>query len=312
MGRAKKRKAASEEAGEAPAAPALITDGGVTEMERERAALIARNRERLLALGIPSLVTELGGGKAAAAAAKKQQKKKAAEAWGKEGDEDWGPRPKRRRGGKAEQPTRRSRRLQEAEEHQKEEEEHEKERFGRELGKFAVEGECPRCGKVLEKGQRQHLQTCTGAKPKPKREPREPGARREDALSGLTEEERRDRHKVLLARMAQLHLDGLIEMTHENAKFVVLGSKGNHYTITLKDDKHTCGCLDYRFRRHNCKHILLVLSQLGIEDRPQEWRSAVGAKMDELLEQKREREAAEARAPPLPRAAAELVGMKFV
>lgn len=34
----------------------------------------------------------------------------------------------------------------------------EKERFERELGQFAVEGECPRCGRVLEKGQRQHLQ----------------------------------------------------------------------------------------------------------------------------------------------------------
>lgn len=27
---------------------------------------------------------------------------------------------------------------------------------------------------------------------------------------------------------------------------MVLGSKNNHYTITLKDDKHTCTCLDYR------------------------------------------------------------------
>ena len=31
-------------------------------------------------------------------------------------------------------------------------------------------------------------------------------------------EERQDRHKVLLARMAQLHLDGLVDMTHEHAK----------------------------------------------------------------------------------------------
>lgn len=43
-----------------------------------------------------------------------------------------------------------------------------------------------------------------------------------------------------------------------------------------------------------------------------QWRSAVNAKMDELLEQKREREAAEARAPPVPRAAAEQVALKFV
>lgn len=221
-------------------------------------------------------------------------------------------------------------------------------------------------------------------------------------------------------------------------RFVVLGSKGNHYTVTLKDDRHTCGCLDYRawlllargrlacgarlrpgqadppppalvhhpalvqgrvlrknqpgtegnrsvwakllcagssaisgmrlvhapthagFRRHHCKHIMLVLSQLGIEEQPQEvglapnqalarevwvtdggqppergnpssrnvhwmvhrpmqrhaptlqWRSAVNAKMDELLEQKREREAVEARELPVPRAAAEQVALNFV
>lgn len=45
---------------------------------------------------------------------------------------------------------------------------------------------------------------------------------------------------------------------------------------------------------------------------PPQWRSAVDARMDELLEQKREREAAEARAPPVPRAAAEQVALKFV
>lgn len=144
-----------------------------------------------------------------------------------------------------------------------------------------------------------HLQSCTGTKPKPKREPREAGVRQEDALAvraahlpltrrracstrvvgglcrrvllhhrpppaatwpwlcrpclalvlphppggtlpawqnttclanpassprpslfpqDLTQEERQDRHKVLLARMAQLHLDGLVDMTHEHAK----------------------------------------------------------------------------------------------
>ncbi|KAL4445856.1 hypothetical protein ABPG77_009055 [Micractinium sp. CCAP 211/92] len=304
MGRAKKRSAMDEEGG-ALGAPAAIADGDMTELERERAAIIARNRERLLALGIPSLVTELGGSKAAAAA-KKRKEKGLAEAGGKGGDEEWGPRPKRRQGAQPEKPTRRSRRLQQAEEHQKEEEENEKQRFERELGQFVVEGECPRCGKALEKAHRQHLQVCRAERG------RGQGLAWTHPLQGLTREERQDRHKVLLARMSQLHLDGLIEMTQENAKFVVLGSKGNHYTITLKDDKHTCACLDYHFRRHNCKHIMLVLSQLGIEEQPQEWRSAVNAKMDELLEQKREREAAEARAPPVPRAAAEQVALKFV
>lgn len=36
------------------------------------------------------------------------------------------------------------------------------EKFDRELGEFVVEGKCPRCGRVMERGHRQHLQSCTG------------------------------------------------------------------------------------------------------------------------------------------------------
>jgi hypothetical protein len=43
---------------------------------------------------------------------------------------------------------------------------------------------------------------------------------------------------------------------------------GNHYTVTLTDPSHTCTCPDYRFRRHDCKHISLCLQQLGVFERP--------------------------------------------
>lgn len=42
------------------------------------------------------------------------------------------------------------------------------------------------------------------------------------------------RLRVLAHACLQVTLDGLIEFTDEHAKFVVLGSKGNPYTILLK------------------------------------------------------------------------------
>ena len=38
-------------------------------------------------------------------------------------------------------------------------------------------------------------------------------------------------------------------------RFVVLGSTKNHYNVTLSDVRQTCQCVDFRIRRHNCKHI---------------------------------------------------------
>ncbi|PSC67876.1 ring finger domain-containing [Micractinium conductrix] len=274
-----------QRAGAYPLAAAAPADGS-TEMERERAAIIARNRERLLALGIPSLRTQLegSGGGGSGGGGKKAGGGKAAKK-AKKGGDAAGRAP--RSGQPAEEhPTRRSRRLQDAAEHPKVKPETAEERFGRELGLFVVDGECPRCGRTMEKGHKQHLEGCSGRAPRADRP-----ARRDEALQGLSAEERQDRHKVLEARMKQLHLDGLVELGQEAAKFMVLGSKNNAYTISLNDTKHTCQCLDYRFRRHNCKHILLVLSQLGVEECPGEWRAAVEQRMDELLEQKREREA---------------------
>lgn len=51
----------------------------------------------------------------------------------------------------------------------------------------------------------------------------------------------------------------------------MLGSTGKHYTVTLEDERQACECADYRFRRHHCKHLRLVLQQLGIPDSPETW-----------------------------------------
>lgn len=51
-----------------------------------------------------------------------------------------------------------------------------------------------------------------------------------------------------------------------SAEFVVIGSKGNHYRVVLGGDRHTCGCMDWKLRgrQRHCKHICLLLDQLGL------------------------------------------------
>lgn len=51
----------------------------------------------------------------------------------------------------------------------------------------------------------------------------------------------------------------------------MLGSTGSKYHVTLAEDKRTCQCMDFRIRRRDCKHIKLVLQQLGISASPGDW-----------------------------------------
>lgn len=48
--------------------------------------------------------------------------------------------------------------------------------------------------------------------------------------------------------------------SEEEATYVVLGSTGSVYYVTLKcNERSKCSCIDARIRSHNCKHILFVL-----------------------------------------------------
>lgn len=49
---------------------------------------------------------------------------------------------------------------------------------------------------------------------------------------------------------------------------------GKHYKVTMTDEKRTCQCVDHRIRKHDCKHIRLLLQTMGISDSPGEWFSA--------------------------------------
>ena len=58
-------------------------------------------------------------------------------------------------------------------------------------------------------------------------------------------------------------------------RFAVIGSTGRHYNVELADDRHTCQCPDFRVRHRACKHIKLVLQQLGISEDSKDWHKVL-------------------------------------
>lgn len=212
--------------------------------ELERLKLIARNRARLIALGIPSAVKELSALIPAPRATSHRSKK-----------------PKVHK--EPQEPTRRSARLQPGSSVGSSQLPPSVEP-GSELALFMIDGECPRCGRVSTRGHREHLSRCHG-----------PVVLSEEEIKAQAEEmKRRDKDKL-----RALELGGLVDLTEEQALFIVVGSTGNHYKIKFSDGekKRSCTCLDHRFRRHDCKHIRLVLQQLGLDkdEEKEKWREAV-------------------------------------
>ncbi len=145
----------------------------------------------------------------------------------------------------------------------------------------------------------------------------------------------RDRARRQKGKLQALELNGLVDFTDGHAKcaglhaptssiaqlnmgsrpgrewrlspcmlrrFVVLGSTGKHYTITLAASP-ACECMDFRYdaianraastalemhadhvssfrlRRRICKHIRLVLVELGIEEDPSAWHQVLNGRM---------------------------------
>ncbi|PNW76622.1 hypothetical protein CHLRE_11g467743v5 [Chlamydomonas reinhardtii] len=76
-------------------------------------------------------------------------------------------------------------------------------------------------------------------------------------------------------KLRELEVQGLAAFDEDSATFNVCGSTGNTYTVTLSNGKPHCSCPDHRFRRHDCKHIKLVLAKLRIQRRPKDWFEAV-------------------------------------
>ena len=206
------------------------TDAGeeLNAYERARAELIARNRERMRSMGL------LGGG--AAAAAIRQGKAKASK------PKQPRPRPPR---ATPQAPTRASERLR---------------------------------GEKTEGSTREEE---TEREPSPPPPPRWT----EEQLREL----RRDQELKMSERLSDLELSGLIDASPGVAHFAIVGAhhkgqKRKHYKVTLEggggggngnskskktSSTSSCECVDFRIRRRkyggHCKHIKLVLTQLGIQ-----------------------------------------------
>jgi len=180
---------------------------------------------------------------------------------------------------------RRSSRLRQAAENPKPKVEDTEDPFERELGEFTVNGECPKCKSVLQRGLKRHLEHCTGV-PRSRTSGSSAAYRDLDKklIAALPEEDRTDADKRMLARTKALKLNCLKEYDpKEKAVFWVTGSQGNNYVVTLCDKKHKCNCVEWSTGGGiMCKHLLMVETLLGMRDNRAAWRQAVEAKMDEL------------------------------
>ncbi|KAL0034814.1 hypothetical protein WJX77_008386 [Trebouxia sp. C0004] len=245
--------------------------------EQQRQQLIARNRARLQALGIGSAVSAL-----------------------KESTPKAPVKPKQQRIAKPalpQQPSRHSSRLQPDTADQ----------FSAsaepsDLALAIVNGVCPCCGKNLNVGHKRHLEQCKGSRKRKQNEGTghveieglaELEAEEEARYAGSAEEEgdedvkpkkKSKPSKSQAEKLKELELSGLVDFTQQHARFAVIGSTGSHYNVELKDPAPSCQCVDYRIRKRICKHQKLVLLQLGIPDKPQDWHKAVSAKLDELAQ----------------------------
>lgn len=230
--------------------------------EAQRLEIIARNRARLQQLGLTDAADKLAS---TTAKPKKAAKPKAPRK----------PKPPA-------VPTRHSRR-------QGGEAPAELDEGQRQLAAMYVDGVCPKCGKAFEKGIKQHFDKCTGVPSRPRRNP---DAGLKDIIRVDDEEEAADDDEQQLTKLPQvdaaklqgklkeLELSGLIDFSSDKAEFVVLGSTGSKYVVTLADTRHTCKCMDFRIRQRPCKHIRLVLQQLGIAGSPANWHQAVDRQLD--------------------------------
>eukprot|EP00200_Dunaliella_tertiolecta_P017049 CAMPEP_0202413574 /NCGR_PEP_ID=MMETSP1128-20130828/29955_1 /ASSEMBLY_ACC=CAM_ASM_000463 /TAXON_ID=3047 /ORGANISM="Dunaliella tertiolecta, Strain CCMP1320" /LENGTH=337 /DNA_ID=CAMNT_0049019767 /DNA_START=63 /DNA_END=1073 /DNA_ORIENTATION=- len=215
----------------------------LTPYELERQALIARNRQRMFELGIPMAAQELS---AISASSKAKAAPKASK-----------PKPK-------EQPAKRSKRISGEKAPGKSLPEDYKENDEDEL--------------VEEKPKKKVSRKPSASQATyPPRHPTLPSHYSGVQSIQLTSEEMKQQEvmRAVDQRMAAIKLDGLIDWTDQKAVFVVKGSRGDNYLVSISDNKNTCQCMDHRIRKRDCKHIMLIQTQLGLNKYPISWKQAV-------------------------------------
>jgi hypothetical protein len=82
------------------------------------------------------------------------------------------------------------------------------------LAAFVIDGECPKCGKVLSRGHAKHLASCQGSQVKS-------GITLADLIKLEVERLEKMEHKL-----SELEVGGLIDLDEDKAAFMVVGSTG--------------------------------------------------------------------------------------
>jgi hypothetical protein len=96
---------------------------------------------------------------------------------------------------------------------------------------FILDGECPKCGKVLTRGHAKHLALCHGSGPQA--EPDEP------TLADLIQLEVLKLEKME-HKLSELEIGGLVDLDDKNAVFMVVGSTGVSSPGTPRPCKGPC------------------------------------------------------------------------
>eukprot|EP00892_Ulva_mutabilis_P006976 jgi/Ulvmu1/4650/UM002_0381.1 len=225
----------------------------MTDFERARALIIARNQARLAALGIHEAAS-------AVEQATSLQRKPA----GRDGHKAPKKRscPTEAQGNEGSPPRRRSRRLRGEAGAADEVENDDLAESHSQLAVFTINGICPNCGRVVTRGHRKHLDNCSSATQRPQK-----------PLADMIQAEMQ-KIETDNAKLRELELGGLIGLDDDHAVFNVVGSTGKHYKIEFTGEKRSCQCPDHRIRKRDCKHIRLLLKSLCIENDPSSWKSA--------------------------------------
>ncbi|CAO3588061.1 unnamed protein product [Absidia cylindrospora] len=69
------------------------------------------------------------------------------------------------------------------------------------------------------------------------------------------------RGRIERARREKIYVMSRKSVSHVEQEFEVTGSTGNLYTIHI-GPQLSCACVDFRYRRRHCKHILMILLKL--------------------------------------------------
>mmetsp|Transcript_46151 Transcript_46151/g.108901 ORF Transcript_46151/g.108901 Transcript_46151/m.108901 type:complete len:96 (-) Transcript_46151:163-450(-) len=92
-------------------------------------------------------------------------------------------------------------------------------------------------------------------------------------------------------RVQELEIGALVDLDDTQALFIVMGSTRKPYRVALglrsasRPLASTCQCMDFRLRKHECKHITLLKKTLSVEKDNANWQEAAARYVREGAEE---------------------------